>query len=71
MNYEDGNNDIRPLAPSNLEGELKIENFNGNGNFNFNVDGNDNVNFNFNHYSFIFNHPRCHCIVETYSSVTS
>ena len=36
MNYEDENNDIRPLAPSNLEGELKIENFNENGNFNFN-----------------------------------
>ena len=34
MNYEDGNNDIRPLAPSNLEGELKIENFNENFNFN-------------------------------------
>ncbi|MBO5612609.1 MAG: hypothetical protein J5918_08445, partial [Prevotella sp.] len=26
------NDNIRPLAPSNLEGELKIENDNGNGN---------------------------------------
>ena len=33
LSYEDfkfnGNNDIRPLTPSNLEGELKIEDGNG------------------------------------------
>ena len=54
MSYENGNFNlngnenvnIRPLAPSNLEGDLKIENETGN--FNLNLNGNENGNVNFN-----------------------